>query len=57
MIEKVIGGGNVVKQISNRIGMETVGVHLSYYFPLPWREGKKGRGIQVSSVHPTPWTT
>jgi len=29
MIEKVIGGSNVVEEISNGIGMETVGVHLA----------------------------
>jgi hypothetical protein len=29
MIEKVIGRGDGVKEISNRIGMEKVGIHIS----------------------------
>jgi hypothetical protein len=29
MVEKVIGGSNVVKEVSNRIRMETVGFHLA----------------------------
>jgi hypothetical protein len=29
MVEKVVGGSNVVKEVSNRIRMETVGFHLA----------------------------
>jgi hypothetical protein len=47
MVEKVVGGGDVVKEVSNRFRVEKVGSH-QLRFPLPWWEGTRGRGIKLN---------